>query len=78
MCNTLFQHYACVHHIIVETKNVAVYICKGNFTGNPERHELTIMKGEHVSILDKTDAGMPDSAVILSPTPIHACVDIHI
>ena len=70
MSHTLFQHHTCVHHNIVETKNVAVYICKGDFTGNPERHELTIMKGEHVSILDKTDAGMPASAIV-SPAPIH-------
>ena len=41
-----------------ETKNVAVYLCKGDFTGNSDRHELTIMKGDHVSVLDKTDAGM--------------------
>ena len=46
-------------YYFIETKNVSVYICKGDFTGNTERHELTIMKGEHVSILDKTDAGMP-------------------
>ena len=46
-------------HIIVhtETKNVAVYICKANFTGDAEKHELTINKGDHVNVLDKTDGG---------------------
>ena len=41
-----------------ETKNVAVYICKAQFKGSDERHELTINKGDHVNVLDKTDGGM--------------------
>lgn len=43
--------------IYTETKNVAVYICKANFIGDAEKHELTINKGDHVNVLDKTDGG---------------------
>ena len=58
-CSTSVYVYMC----FAETKNVAVYLCKGDFTGNSDRHELTIMKGDHVSVLDKTDAGMSHNII---------------
>ena len=43
--------------MLAETKNVVVYQCKADFTGNAERHELTTGKGDHVNVIDKTDGG---------------------
>lgn len=41
-----------------DAKNVAVYQCKANYTGDGEGNELTINKGDHVNVLEKSDGGM--------------------
>lgn len=44
--------------VLTDTKNVVVYQCKADYTGNEEGNELTINKGDHVNVLEKSDGGM--------------------
>ena len=54
MCMIVHSHTFCA----ADTKNVAVYQCKANYTGDGEGNELTINKGDHVNVLEKSDGGM--------------------
>jgi hypothetical protein len=35
-----------------------VYQCKADYTADEEGSELTINKGDHVNVLEKSDGGM--------------------
>ncbi len=46
----------CTH--FTDAKNVVVYQCKADYTADEEGSELTINKGDHVNVLEKSDGGM--------------------
>lgn len=48
-----------------DTKNVVVYQCKANYTADGEGSELTINKGDHVNVLEKSDGGMHSADVYI-------------
>ena len=48
-----------VHFLaLADAKNVVVYQCKANYAADGEGSELTINKGDHVNVLEKSDGGM--------------------